>query len=162
MKDKNDGHDKEFVEFMMCRLGGEQQIRGAYYNQRIAQVSSDGNTLRDLLSMAEAGGWKAWLEDLSLADLAHAIVTGDAGEAEVPVGTRRLTAKQKADLHQKILAYLRENPWQQKNAIAEAVDFPSQKMGLHLRALRQERRLKTTGVRAATRYALYGEKAKVK
>jgi hypothetical protein len=158
-------YPQELIEFLVKKHGGESEVLRDYALEKIADLASMEGTLGDLLEEAEVHGFRPLLERVQLLELAKLI--NPAREAALSLNrsgvarTRiRLTAEERSDLYERIIAYLKDNPWSQNSDIARAVDVDSKRLGMHLRDLKNEQKLMSVGIRSKMRYAIAGETSK--
>jgi hypothetical protein len=73
---------------------------------------------------------------------------------------KRLTKVEVEKLLEDIPAFLTNNPWSKKKAVAQALGYQPKKLGSPLRQLLDSKSIKKQGEKGATVYAVKGEKAK--
>jgi len=151
---------QKLFDFMMNKLGGENAVLMDYYKGRIAELASNDATIGQLHAEASKGDWGSFLEGMKLTAFANIINPVDGPRTEEKAARKRLTAEQKAELHEAITSYVEKNPWSSASEIANAVGVETRKVGTHLRELKNDKKLKTVGQRINMRYAVTGEKAK--
>lgn len=159
----------KMYEFMMAELGGEQEVFQRYVKKAIGDIAYEDQTLEDLVKAAKAEGYEEQLWKLRLTDLANIVNPAPEAEEGADEGTvqpakrrggKRMTAEAKDALQKKVLEYIGANPWSQIASIATAIAYDSKKLGLHLRQLKTEGKLKSEGKLTKMRYALTDEKTK--
>ncbi|MDY0005132.1 MAG: hypothetical protein RBU30_27785 [Polyangia bacterium] len=155
------------VEFMIEKLGGKDSVYKEFYGLRIHELASQGASLEDLHKEARDGGWHEELANMRLKLLGSAItgkLWADRSEpsksGDQESATKRLSAEEVADIHDRILTFLETNPWSAKPAIAKGVSVPGRKISARLRALRLEKKIQSSGEKASMRYALASERSK--
>ncbi len=151
----------ELFEFMMNKLGGKDAVMLEFYRERINALGVEENTVATLLDEAENQGWNDWLRSMKLPDLASIInpllVNDLASTLSEGQDSRRMTGAEKAALYSNICVFLEENPWKSAAEIAEMVDVPKKKLGIHLKRMKDLGEIKSVGVKAKMRYAVKGE-----
>ena len=157
------------VEFMIEKLGGKDSVYKEFYGQRIHEMAHEGATLEDLFKEARDGGWHEDLANTRLRVLANAIVgkvgperTGAAKSDEEASDSKRLSAEEVNEIHDRILVYLEKNPWSAKPSIAKGIGVLGRKVSARLRALRIAKKIQAQGEKASMRYALASERSKPK
>ncbi len=146
---------QELFNFMVDKLGGENSVRNEFLRNKIADLDSESVTIGNLFDEAGENGWSEWLRSLNVAEFAK-MVRGKT-QSSRPIVARsgkRMTMKEKEELHKKLLAYLKENPWSQSSTLAKIVGLPTRTVGLHLKALREKGLVITEGDKAKMRYNL--------
>lgn len=159
-------YPEELVEFLVQRHGGEAQILKEFAEEKIADLAKEEGTLGDLLEAADEQGFRQVLERVKLTTLAEIInptpktaglgLTRD-GQPRIRI---RLSPAERAELHERILAFLGDNPWSLNAEIAQAVDLDTKRLGAQLRELKNDGKLKSFGSRVKMRYARAEEKSK--
>lgn len=155
---------QDLIDFMVEELGGQHAVYSKFYRQRISELAAEGATLTELREAAKKDGWLEWLDEQKVSEIARITVerfpSTNAAFAPVKRTRGRMTARERDELYQNVLSYLEENGWSSNREIAEAVDFESRKLGLHLKKLKELGKVKTEGKKSQMRYALASEKSK--
>lgn len=164
-------NQQALVEFMMEKLGGKDSVYKEFYGLRIHELATEGATLEELFKEAREGGWQEDLANMRLKLLGSAITgkmwadkgpTTPKDREEEESGSKRLSAEEVAEIHDRILVYLEKNPWAAKPSIAKGIAVPGRKVSARLRALRAEKKIQAQGEKASMRYALASERSKPK
>ena len=149
------GSIQELFDFMLHKLGGEQMVKSEFLKTKIASLDTRQKTVGDLIKEAEQEGWNDWLESLKLAEFAELITQPERRIKVAPIRVgKRLTPNERDGLYNKILDYLRENPWSLSSSLSDLLGLPTRTVGLHLKTLREQGKVKTEGEKAKMRYAL--------
>jgi DNA-binding transcriptional ArsR family regulator len=145
---------QELFDFMVDKLGGENTVKSEFIKTKIASLDASSMKFGDLLVEAKREGWDRWLHDLNLEELV-VLLTPKEKKTKIPVRSgRRMTAQEKDTFHEQILEFLAENSWSFTSAIAAEMGLPTRMVGLHLKALREQGKVKTQGKKAKMKYAL--------
>jgi hypothetical protein len=145
---------QELFEFMVNKLGGESTVKGEFIKTKIASLDASSMKFGDLLVEAKQEGWEKWLHDLNLEEFVFLLAPKEK-KTKTPIRSgKRMTVKEKEAFHEQILAFLDENSWSFTSAIAGAMGLPTRMVSLHLKALREQGKVKTQGKKAKMKYAL--------
>lgn len=151
--------NQELLEFLLVESGGKEEVLRRFFTSRLASAAASDQTLDELLEAADKGGWREWLGALKVGDIAS-IINPPVEDSKARRSVQRLGKEEKEELYEKLLAFIGEHPWSGKAEIADAVSFPAKKLGPHLRSLKDTKKIKSSGEKAAMRYALVGDKTK--
>jgi hypothetical protein len=150
---------QDLLKFLIEKNGGEENVYREFFGQRIADLASHGLTLTAAREQAEKQGWLGTLDGMKLTSIANLINPPESAAAPTKTG-KRLTAAEVTRVRQEVQDYLALHPWEGRIALAEAVHVDGKKLSAQLRAMKVEGLLKSVGEKAATRYAVAGEKTK--
>ncbi|MDJ0762958.1 MAG: winged helix-turn-helix domain-containing protein [Myxococcota bacterium] len=155
MEKPEPGNTQELFNFMVDKLGGENRVKSDFLRNKISNMDAKSKTVGDLINEAERDGWEQWLKGLNLGDFAD-MLSGHGGRRHsvIPRNGKRMTSKEKEELHKQILSYLKEHPWSQSSALALELGLPTRTIGLHLKALREQGIVATDGEKVKMRYKL--------
>ena len=155
MENPSEGKMQELFNFMVDKLGGESSVRNEFLRNKIADLDAEAITIGNLFDDADENGWSEWLRSLNISDFAR-MVRGKNTETKPMVARsgKRMTMREKEELHKQLLAFLKENPWSQSSSLANIVGLPTRTVGLHLKALREKGLVITEGDKAKMRYNL--------
>lgn len=151
--------NQELLEFLLAESGGKDEVLKRFFSTRLATAAASDQTLDELLDAAAKGGWREWLGALKVADIGNVINPPNEGP-RARRSFQRLGKDEKEALYAKILEFIGLHPWSGKSEIAEAASFPAKKLGPHVRALKDAKKIKSSGEKAAMRYAVVGDKTK--
>jgi hypothetical protein len=144
----------ELFDFMVDKLGGENTVKCQFIKTKIASLDASSMKFGDLLVEAKRNGWEKWLHDLNLEEFVVLLTPKEKKTKMVVRSGKRMTAKEKDTFHEQILEFLAENSWSFTSTIAEEMGLPTRMVGLHLKALRERKKVKTQGKKAKMKYAL--------
>ena len=155
MENSTDGKMQELFNFMVDKLGGENTVRNEFLRNKIAALESESVTIGNLFDDAKENGWSEWLRSLNVSDFTK-MVRGQGSNSKPMMARsgKRMTMREKEELHKQMLQYLKEHPWSQSSSLAKVVGLPTRTVGLHLKALREKGMVKTEGDKAKMRYNL--------
>ncbi len=155
MEKPADGKMQELFNFMVDKLGGESSVRNEFLRNKIAALEAESITIGNLFDDADENGWSEWLRSLNISEFAKMVRGKNSGSKPMVARSgKRMTMKEKEELHKQLLAYLKENPWSQSSSLAKIVGLPTRTVGLHLKALREKGLVTTEGDKAKMRYNL--------
>lgn len=147
--------DDKLIAFLVNQMGGEEEaIWEKFYLERVKQLTTEEYTISGIRDIARREDWLHIFDGFTCLEIAEAFA--DQPDPFSDGLSRRLTAVQVREIRSRIVECLKQTSWVTKTDIAEAVGFPKQKLGPQLRVLCQQKKIKKTGLKAGTRYALTG------
>lgn len=146
--------DAALLEYVLEKAGGREAVLRELYESRITEMAAEQMTLAEMWNEAEDDGWAEILGSMTMMDLTKAFIPG-----KIKTRGKERTARQKAEaIKDKIIIFLRSNPWSSRNDAAEACGTSGGQATRYLRELRNEGRVRSVGKHKHMKYAIKGTK----